>query len=72
MIGVINYGAGNVGSVLRAVRYLGFEAEAIEDTGRLQSADRLILPGQGHFGAMMNAQMSLAGKNQPVGDISAP
>jgi imidazole glycerol phosphate synthase glutamine amidotransferase subunit len=55
MIGVINYGAGNVGSVLRAVQYLGFPAEAVEDAGLMQSADRLILPGQGHFGAMMDA-----------------
>ncbi|TAM83824.1 MAG: imidazole glycerol phosphate synthase subunit HisH [Acidobacteria bacterium] len=55
MIGVINYGAGNVGSVLRAVQYLGFPAEAVEDPGRLQSADQLILPGQGHFSAMMEA-----------------
>ena len=55
MIGVINYGAGNVGSVLRAIQYLGYPAEAVEDTKVLQSADRLILPGQGHFGAMMEA-----------------
>jgi imidazole glycerol phosphate synthase glutamine amidotransferase subunit len=55
MIGVVNYGAGNVGSVLRAVQYLGFPAEPVEDAGHLQSADRLILPGQGHFGAMMDA-----------------
>lgn len=55
MIGVINYGAGNVGSVLRAVQYLGFTAESVGDAGRLQSVDRLILPGQGHFGAMMDA-----------------
>jgi len=55
MIGVINYGAGNVGSVLRAVQYLGWQAEAVEDAALLQSAERLILPGQGHFGAMMEA-----------------
>ena len=55
MIGVINYGAGNVGSVLRAVQYLGYQAEAVEDAALLQSAERLILPGQGHFGAMMEA-----------------
>lgn len=55
MIGVINYGAGNVGSVLRAVRFLGYPAEAVEDPNLLQSADRLILPGQGHFGSMMEA-----------------
>ncbi|HZT68726.1 MAG TPA: imidazole glycerol phosphate synthase subunit HisH [Terriglobia bacterium] len=55
MIGVINYGAGNVGSVLRAVQYLGCAAEAIEDPALLPNAEKLILPGQGHFGAMMEA-----------------
>ena len=55
MIGVINYGAGNVGSVLRAIQYLRYPAEAVEDPALLQNADRLVLPGQGHFGAMMEA-----------------
>jgi imidazole glycerol phosphate synthase glutamine amidotransferase subunit len=55
MIGVINYGAGNVGSVLRAIQFLGRTAEAVEDAKLLQSAERLILPGQGHFGSMMEA-----------------
>lgn len=55
MIGIINYGAGNVGSVLRAVQYLGYPAEVVEDPRLLQIADRLILPGQGHFGSMMDA-----------------
>jgi len=55
MIGVINYGAGNVGSVLRAIQYLGYPAESVEDSSLLESADKLILPGQGHFGAMMEA-----------------
>jgi len=55
MIGVINYGAGNVGSVLRAIQYLGYPAEPVEDSSLLESADKLILPGQGHFGAMMEA-----------------
>jgi len=55
MIGVINYGAGNVGSVLRAIQYLGYPAQPVEDPSILQSAAKLILPGQGHFGAMMEA-----------------
>jgi imidazole glycerol phosphate synthase glutamine amidotransferase subunit len=55
MIGVIDYGAGNVGSVLRAIQYLGYPAEPVEDSTRLQNAEKLILPGQGHFGAMMEA-----------------
>ncbi len=53
MIGVIDYGAGNVGSVLRAVEYLGFQARAIPDAQELAAASRIILPGQGHFGSMM-------------------
>jgi len=53
MIGVIDYGAGNVGSVLRAVEYLGFPACAIADAQELAETSRIILPGQGHFGSMM-------------------
>lgn len=55
MIGVINYGAGNVGSVLRAIQYLGYPAESVEDASLLRNATKLVLPGQGHFGAMMEA-----------------
>ena len=53
MIAVLDYGAGNVGSVLKAVEYLGFAAERIDQTAALASADKIIFPGQGHFGAMM-------------------
>lgn len=63
MIGVIDYGAGNVGSVLKAVRYLGYEAERVENAGEIERAQKLILPGQGHFGAMMKSlgEKGLAG-----------
>ncbi|MGH9344255.1 MAG: imidazole glycerol phosphate synthase subunit HisH [Terriglobia bacterium] len=55
MIGVIDYGAGNVGSVLKAVRYLGYEAAPVEDVQQLYDAQKIILPGQGHFGSMMKS-----------------
>ena len=55
MIAVLDYGAGNVGSVLKAVRFLGYEAESVKGAGRLEAAQEIILPGQGHFGAMMKA-----------------
>ncbi len=55
MIAVLDYGAGNVGSVLKAVDYLGFEGRPVDQGAGLRSADKIILPGQGHFGAMMNA-----------------
>jgi len=53
MIGVIDYGAGNVGSVLRAVEYLGYPARAVQDAQSLPETSKIVLPGQGHFGSMM-------------------
>jgi imidazole glycerol phosphate synthase glutamine amidotransferase subunit len=55
MIALLDYGAGNVGSVLKAVRYLGYAAEPVDQPAPLGDADKVILPGQGHFGAMMKA-----------------
>jgi imidazole glycerol-phosphate synthase subunit HisH len=55
MIAVLDYGAGNVGSVLKAVDYLGFEGQRVDQAAGLRAADKIILPGQGHFGAMMKA-----------------
>ena len=55
MIALLDYGAGNVGSVLKAVQYLGYAAQPIDRTELLPRATKIILPGQGHFGAMMRA-----------------
>jgi imidazole glycerol phosphate synthase glutamine amidotransferase subunit len=55
MIALIDYGAGNVGSVLKAVQYLGYSAQPAASPEHLNGAEKLILPGQGHFGQMMKA-----------------
>lgn len=55
MIVLLDYGAGNVGSVLKAVQYLGFPAQPVSSPELLAGAEKIILPGQGHFGAMMKA-----------------
>ncbi len=55
MIALLDYGAGNVGSVLKAVRYLGFPAEVVSNPPQLLAAEKIILPGQGHFGNMLKA-----------------
>jgi imidazole glycerol phosphate synthase glutamine amidotransferase subunit len=55
MIALLDYGAGNVGSVLKAVQYLGYDARPIDRAEPLNEAEKIILPGQGHFGAMMRA-----------------
>jgi imidazole glycerol phosphate synthase glutamine amidotransferase subunit len=55
VIALLNYGAGNVGSVLKAVRHLGYPAEVVDTPEALGAAAKIILPGQGHFGTMMRA-----------------
>lgn len=55
MIGLVDYGAGNVGSVLKAVQYLGYPAQPIDRPEFLPGATKIVFPGQGHFGAMMKA-----------------
>ncbi|MFH1255699.1 MAG: imidazole glycerol phosphate synthase subunit HisH [Candidatus Diapherotrites archaeon] len=50
MIGVIDYGAGNIRSVLNAVSAAGGKAELVSDASRISSYEKLILPGVGNFG----------------------
>ncbi|MBR1391416.1 MAG: imidazole glycerol phosphate synthase subunit HisH [Lachnospiraceae bacterium] len=53
MIAIIDYDAGNLKSVEKALTYLGEESIVTRDIGELQRADRVILPGVGAFGLAM-------------------
>jgi glutamine amidotransferase/cyclase len=70
MIALLDYGAGNVGSVLKAVRHLGYDAQPVDRAEQLSSASKIILPGQGHFGQMMTA-LSERGLLDPVREMLA-
>jgi imidazole glycerol-phosphate synthase subunit HisH len=49
---VIDYKAGNLTSVLKALRQLGAEAQVTDgDLALVDSAERIVLPGVGHFQA---------------------
>lgn len=49
---IIDYGAGNLASVLKALRHLGAEPEvASADPAPIERAERIVLPGVGHFAA---------------------
>jgi len=49
---VIDYKAGNLTSVLKALRHLGAEPEVTDaDLAPVETAERLVLPGVGHFAA---------------------
>lgn len=53
MIAIIDYDIGNLGSVLKAFRYLGLEARLTRDFNDLRRAAGIILPGVGAFGQGM-------------------
>lgn len=53
MIAIIDYDAGNLKSVQKAVNFLGEEAVISRDKDEILSADRVILPGVGSFGDAM-------------------
>ncbi|HVC48347.1 MAG TPA: imidazole glycerol phosphate synthase subunit HisH [Terracidiphilus sp.] len=48
---VIDYKAGNLTSVLKALRHLGAETLVTDMSGPLESAESIVLPGVGHFAA---------------------
>jgi glutamine amidotransferase len=50
VIGVVDYGLGNLRSVEKAFEAVGAEAVVTADAGRLAECDALVLPGVGAFG----------------------
>ncbi|MFQ3619505.1 MAG: imidazole glycerol phosphate synthase subunit HisH [Spirochaetales bacterium] len=52
-IGIMDYKAGNIRSVLRAIQYLGAEGRISSDPEVLKACDKLIIPGDGEAFAVM-------------------
>ena len=50
MITVLDYDAGNIKSVEKALNFLGEEVKITRDREEILSADGVILPGVGAFG----------------------
>ena len=53
-VAIVKYNAGNIYSVVNALRRLGIEPEVTDDARLLQKADRVIFPGQGEAGQAMS------------------
>jgi glutamine amidotransferase/cyclase len=51
---LLDYGAGNVRSVRNAIRSLGYRVRDVQTPGDILTADKLIFPGVGSFGLVMN------------------
>jgi len=54
MIAVIDYGAGNLGSVFKALKYIGADVQVTDSPDVVADADALVLPGVGAFTHCMN------------------
>ena len=54
MIAIIDYGAGNLTSVERAVQYLGYDGKITADAQTILGAEKIIFPGVGAARATMD------------------
>jgi|YelNatPaOPRAMG01_1025707.scaffolds.fasta_scaffold07348_7 glutamine amidotransferase len=67
MIAIVDYGAGNLGSVDKAFRYIGADVKVTSDPDEVSKADALVLPGVGAFSHCMDGLESI-GLTQVVKD----
>ena len=56
MIAILDYDAGNLTSVKKAVDYLGYSCVVTSDPREVERADKILLPGVGHFSATSNLE----------------
>lgn len=54
MVAIIDYGAGNLQSVKKALDFIGEDSEITSDIEKIKSASHVILPGVGSFGDAMD------------------
>jgi glutamine amidotransferase len=61
MIAIVDYGAGNISSVNKALEHLGARAEVTSDPQVIAAAKKLVVPGVGHFNRCqpLNRQLRL-------------
>jgi len=49
MIAIVDYGAGNLVSVKKAIDWLGYDCLIASDREQVRKAEKIVLPGVGHF-----------------------
>lgn len=53
-ITIVNYGMGNIGSLINMFGRIGFQSEVATDVRSIERARKIVLPGVGAFGAAMD------------------
>jgi len=71
MIAVVDYGVGNLFSLVSSLRYLGLDCIVTNKEEDLAAANRIILPGVGAFGDAMAKlnETGLAGKIKELAEV---
>ena len=70
MIAIIDYDAGNIKSVEKAMQLLGQEVIITRDRETIMNADKVILPGVGAFGDAMS-KLRQYGLDEVIRDVTA-
>ncbi|WP_090607450.1 imidazole glycerol phosphate synthase subunit HisH [Parapedobacter koreensis] len=71
MIGIINYGAGNIFSLTAALNRLNIPYGMVNKVDELAGYDRIIIPGVGHAGAAMR-KLAASGLAASIGQLTKP
>ena len=69
MIAVVDYGASNLKSVLRALRAAGADAHVTSDPDTVRRAERIVVPGVGHFGPA-RARLAATGLDNAILEVA--
>lgn len=66
MIAIIDYGAGNIQSVSKALAHIGCEAFITRDKDKILKSDGAVLPGVGSFGDTMDTMIEYGIKDTVI------
>lgn len=71
MIAIFDYGAGNLRSVQNTLKEIGAKYTLVDDAEGLLSADKIILPGVGHFGQIVRSLDAMGVREAFVNQMKA-
>ncbi len=68
---IIDYGAGNIQSIIFAIKRLGYDALLSHDAKEIQEADKVIFPGVGEASSAM-AKLKSSGLHKIIPELKQP
>ncbi|WP_432714557.1 imidazole glycerol phosphate synthase subunit HisH [Pedobacter sp.] len=71
MIGIVNYGAGNIFSLTSALKRLNIAYGMVNTAEELENYSHIIIPGVGHAGSAMN-KLQQTGLVEPIKQLKKP